>query len=66
VYIFGGEPFPEERFIMWNFVSSEKARLEKAKNDWINQDHEAFPLIPADDKEYIHFPPPLPNIKMKP
>ena len=65
VYIFGGEPFPEERFIMWNFVSSEKARLEKAKNDWINQDHEAFPLIPADDKEYIHFPPPLPNIKMK-
>lgn len=34
VYIFGGEPFPEERFIFWNFVSSDKAILDKAIQDW--------------------------------
>lgn len=58
VYIFGGEPFPEERFIMWNFVSSEKERLEKAKADWMAQNHEAFPLIPQDDKAFVPFPAP--------
>ena len=31
IYIFGGEPFPEERFIDWNFVSSSKERIEEAK-----------------------------------
>lgn len=34
LYIFGGEPFPEERHIFWNFVSSDKALIEKAKEDW--------------------------------
>ena len=42
VYIFGGEPFPEERFIDWNFVSSSKERLKKAKEDWIQK---RFPMI---------------------
>jgi len=32
--IFGGKPFEEERFIAWNFVSSSKETLEKAKADW--------------------------------
>lgn len=36
VYIFGGEPFPEERFIYWNFVSSSRERIEQAKDDWRN------------------------------
>ena len=31
LYIFGGEPFPEERFIDWNFVSSSKEKIEEAK-----------------------------------
>lgn len=42
VYIFGGEAFPEERFIFWNFVSSRKERIEEAKQAWINQ---TFPKI---------------------
>jgi redox-sensitive bicupin YhaK (pirin superfamily) len=40
IYIFGGEPFPEERFIYWNFVSSSKERIEEAKQKWINQTFE--------------------------
>lgn len=42
VYIFGGEPFPEERFIYWNFVSSSKERIEQAKEDWKAQ---RFPKV---------------------
>lgn len=52
VYIFGGEAFPEERFIAWNFVSSDKDRLEKAKEDWKNK---KFPKVPMDDG-YVPFP----------
>jgi redox-sensitive bicupin YhaK (pirin superfamily) len=35
VYVFGGEPFPEERFIHWNFVHSDKDKIEQAKQDWV-------------------------------
>lgn len=41
--IFGGEPFPEERRIFWNFVSSEKETIEKAKDDWRNARFEEIP-----------------------
>lgn len=34
IYIFGGVPFPEERFIDWNFVSSSKELIEEAKQKW--------------------------------
>lgn len=43
IYIFGGDPFPEERFIYWNFVSSDKEIIEKAKQDWLEQ---KFPKVP--------------------
>lgn len=52
VYIFGGEPFPEEHFIHWNFVSSSKERLEQAKNDWIAQ---RFPKVPG-ETEFVPYP----------
>ncbi|RAV98517.1 pirin family protein [Pseudochryseolinea flava] len=42
VYIFGGEPFEEERFIYWNFVATDKVLLEAAKERWRNQE---FPKI---------------------
>lgn len=33
VLLFGGKPFPEERFLMWNFVSHSKDRLKEAKQE---------------------------------
>lgn len=57
VYIFGGEAFPEERFIFWNFVSSRKERIEQAKTDWINQ---AFPKIEG-ETEFVPLPQPKIN-----
>jgi hypothetical protein len=52
VYIFGGEPFPEERFIDWNFVSSRKDRIAQAKEDWI---HQRFPKVPG-ETEFVPYP----------
>ncbi|KGE15517.1 pirin family protein [Sphingobacterium deserti] len=57
VYIFGGDPFPEERFIFWNFVASSKDIIEQAKEDWKNH---RFPKVINDDG-YV----PLPELKIK-
>lgn len=54
VYIFGGEPFPEERFIFWNFVATDKATIEQAKEDWRNH---RFPTVINDDG-YVPLPEP--------
>ena len=56
LYLFGGEPFPEERHIFWNFVHSDKEKIEEAKINWHDQNYEAFPLIPGDDQEYVPLP----------
>lgn len=56
LYLFGGEAFPEERFIYWNFVSSDKEKIERAKQDWAAQNHEVFPLVPGDEEEYVPLP----------
>lgn len=61
LYLFGGEPFEEERFMFWNFVNSDKAILEQAKENWKHQNHDAFPKIPNDDKEYV----PLPDMSLR-
>ena len=53
IYIFGGEPFPEERFIDWNFVSSSKERIEEAKQKWKAQE---FPKINGDSDEFVPYP----------
>ncbi|NVN18215.1 pirin family protein [Muricauda sp. HICW] len=51
--LFGGEPFPEERYIYWNFVSSSKEKLEEAKKAWADK---TFPMM-ENDNTYV----PLPN-----
>lgn len=61
VYIFGGEAFPDERFIFWNFVSSRKERIEQAKTDWMNQ---TFPKVPG-ETEFVPLPPENNSFKVK-
>lgn len=43
VYIFGGESFPEERFMYWNFVATDKQLIEEAKTKWLNQSYKPVP-----------------------
>lgn len=49
--VIGGEPPDGPRFLWWNFVSSSKERIERAKEDWSGQrmgripgEHEWIPL----------------------
>lgn len=63
VYLFGGEPFDDERFIYWNFVSSDRALIEEAKVNWKNQNYDAFPLVPGDNDEYVPLPETGLNVK---
>ncbi len=58
VYIFGGEALPEEHYIYWNFVSSDKAIIERAKKDWEAQNLAVFPKVPGDEEEYVPLPQP--------
>ncbi|MEO1052422.1 MAG: pirin family protein [Bacteroidota bacterium] len=50
--LFGGQPFPEERFIYWNFVSASKEKIEAAKQRWVDKE---FPKV-ANDNSYVPMP----------
>ena len=59
--LIGGEPFPEERHIYWNFVSSRAGRIEQAKRDWrerrfagVPEESEFIPL--PDDPRPVAYP----------
>ena len=64
VYLFGGEPFNEERFIFWNFVNSDKEIIEQAKINWYNQNYDAFPLVPGDEEEFVPLPKAILNSRL--
>ncbi len=51
--LLGGAPLDAPRHIWWNFVSSSKDRIERAKQEWRDM---AFGTIPGDDKEFIPLP----------
>jgi redox-sensitive bicupin YhaK (pirin superfamily) len=53
VMLLGGARLDGERHIWWNFVSSSKDRIERAKQEWKDG---KFGLIPGDDKEFIPLP----------
>ena len=51
--LLGGAALDGPRYIWWNFVASDKERLEQAKTDWKDG---RFPKVPGDDKEFIPLP----------
>jgi redox-sensitive bicupin YhaK (pirin superfamily) len=53
VMLIGGASLDGERHIWWNFVSSSRERLERAKADWRDR---RFASIPGDDEEWIPLP----------
>ncbi len=51
--LLGGEPADGPRFIWWNFVASNRERIEQAKADWRE---ERFAAVPG-ETEFIPLPP---------
>ena len=44
--------------MFWNFVNSDKAILQQAKDNWQKQNLAAFPKIPNDNQEFVPLPEP--------
>lgn len=57
VMLLGGESFSTPRHVWWNFVSSDRARIEQAKADWRTG---RFPPVPGDSEAFI----PLPQVPL--
>jgi redox-sensitive bicupin YhaK (pirin superfamily) len=57
VVVIGGAPLEGPRYLLWNFVSSSKARLQGAADDWKMQ---RFGTIPG-ETEFIPLPDNLPR-----
>ena len=55
--LLGGEAFVTPRFVWWNFVSSDRERINQAKADWCEG---RFARVPGDEQEFI----PLPEMPM--
>lgn len=53
VMLLGGEAFTTRRHVFWNFVSSDRERINQAKDDWRAG---RFPLVPGDEEEFIPLP----------
>lgn len=51
--LFGGAAMSSKRYIWWNFVSSSKERIEKAKEEWRTG---RFDIVPGDEEEFIPLP----------
>lgn len=51
--VLGGEVMDGDRHIWWNFVSSDKERIEQAKQDWRAG---KFEKVPGDEEEFIPLP----------
>lgn len=52
ILLFGGQAFPEERHMYWNFVSHDKNKIEAAKTAWANK---TFPMMEGEDS-YVPLP----------
>lgn len=50
--VLGGEPVGR-RYIWWNFVHSDRDRIEEAKIRWQEQ---RFPLVPGDHEPWVPLP----------
>jgi redox-sensitive bicupin YhaK (pirin superfamily) len=55
--LLGGEAFTSPRFVWWNFVSSDRERINQAKTDWREG---RFAKVPGDENEFI----PLPEVPL--
>lgn len=61
VYIFGGEPFDEPRYIYWNFVATSLELIEDAKKRWTEQ---TFPKIEG-ETGFVPLPVEIKNFNIK-
>jgi redox-sensitive bicupin YhaK (pirin superfamily) len=53
LFLLGGAPLTGERHLDWNFVSSSRELIERAREDWRAG---RFPKVPGDEVEFVPLP----------
>ena len=53
IMLLGGEAFTTKRHVWWNFDSSDRERIQQAREDW---QAGRFPTVPGDEEEFIPLP----------
>jgi hypothetical protein len=61
--LLGGEPFPDELVMWWNFVGRSHEEIAAARADWENGDR--FGHIPGHGNERVPAPE-LPGVRLRP
>jgi redox-sensitive bicupin YhaK (pirin superfamily) len=63
--LLGGEPFPEDLVMWWNFVGRSHDEIAKARADWEDADPQRFGPVAGHGTDRIPAPT-LPNLRLKP
>lgn len=56
----GGDPLDGPRHLYWNFVSSSRETLERAKREWRER---RFPVVPGDEQAFVPLPDEGPSVR---
>ncbi|WP_313885918.1 pirin family protein [Fodinicola feengrottensis] len=65
VLLLGGEPFPDNLVMWWNFVGRSHQEIAAARDDWETHDHDRFGLVAGHGSDRIPAPP-LPAVRLTP
>jgi redox-sensitive bicupin YhaK (pirin superfamily) len=65
VLLLGGEPFPDELVMWWNFVGRSHEEIVAARDDWERPDRDRFGLVAGHGADRIPAPP-LPAVRLTP
>jgi redox-sensitive bicupin YhaK (pirin superfamily) len=63
--LLGGEPFPDDLVMWWNFVGRSHDEIVAARDDWENRNTSRFPHVPGHGDERVPAPA-LPGVHLKP
>jgi redox-sensitive bicupin YhaK (pirin superfamily) len=64
--LIGGEPFPDDLVMWWNFVGRDHDDIATARAAWEAQDPTRFPVIPGHTPTERIPAPTLPNVRLRP
>jgi redox-sensitive bicupin YhaK (pirin superfamily) len=65
ILLLGGEPFPDELVMWWNFVGRSHEEIAAARQDWEADNRDRFPLVEGHGNDRIPAPP-LPAVRLTP
>lgn len=63
--LLGGEPYPDDLVMWWNFVGRTHEEVAQAREDWETEGQDRFGTVPGHGSERIPAPP-MPGVRLTP